>query len=162
VGRLSFLITGTVLAMFVMGRAESFLAHRGLGGSQAWAQDWYDSSGDSSSEADDSESKSKTPPPDIAGTYTGTIDDHKEGSGAFTMEITQTGGKLSGSFFDFFNSGTISGTVTSKDKVKMRLKVSGKCGATFHGEFEDGDQISGVYKVSGCKISDHGTIEATD
>ena len=78
------------------------------------------------------------------------------------MIISQTGGELSGSFSDFFNSGTISGTVTSKDKVKIRLKISGKCGASFHGEFEDGDQISGVYKVSGCKVTDHGTIDATD
>jgi hypothetical protein len=158
VGRISFVIAGMFLATFAFGRVESLVAHRGFGGSQAWAQDWYDSSGDSSS-ADDSQSKSM--PPDISGTYTGTVVDHKAGKSDATIIITQNGGKLSGSFSTGFNHGTVKGTIKANDMLKLRLKIGGTCGANFHGVFENGDEISGVYSVSGCAggNGDHGTVD---
>jgi len=159
--KICFVIAGTALATLMMGQVEKLATHRGFGGSQAWAEQWSDSSGDTSS-AD--EPQSKSPPPDIAGTYTGTVVDHKAGSSSATVIITQNGKKLSGSFSTGFNHGTVKGTIKPNNTVKLRLKVAGTCGANFHGVFENGDEIAGVYVVSGCASGngDHGMVDVTD
>ena len=156
-----FVIAVLFLSSLAIGRAESLLAHRGFAGSAAYAQNWDNSGSDASSTAEP-ETKS---PPNVAGTYSGTIDDHQDGSGPMTMTINQNGKKLTGNFTTFFNSGTIKGSVSTTGKVHARLKVGGTCGASFHGTFENGDEIVGVYNVSGCRPKDngdHGTIDATD
>jgi|HubBroStandDraft_6_1064221.scaffolds.fasta_scaffold235791_2 hypothetical protein len=157
--KIGFVIAGTALAMFAMGRVESLAAHHGFSGSQAWAQQWDDSSGDSSS-ADDSESKSS--PPNVAGTYSGTIEDHRFGAGTISATISQNGSKLSGPWSSSFGSGTLKGKVSSKGTISARLKLKGGCGLNMHGTFENGDEIAGVYTVTGCGKADHGTFDMTD
>jgi len=157
--KLSFVVTGIVLATFVMGRVESLAEHRGFGDSLAWAQAWDDSSDDAASQSD--VSKSKSPPPDVSGTYSGTVEDHRFGGGTISGTISQNGSKLSGSWETDVNggaSGTLKGTVKSNSSVKMKLKIRGACGLNAHGIFENGDEISGVYHVSGCGKPDHGTF----
>jgi hypothetical protein len=156
--KIGIVIAGTTLAMFAMGRVESLAAHHGFIGSQAWAQQWDDSSGDSSS-ADDSESKST--PPDVAGSYTGSIEDHRLGAGTITTMIDQNGSKLSGPVDTSFGSGTMKGKVSSKGTISVRVKLKGSCGLNMHGTFENGDEIAGVYTVTGCGKADHGTFDVT-
>ena len=157
-----FVMAGVFLASFAMARVESLAAHRGFSGSQAWAQDWSDSSGDSPSA--DEPASVPSAPPNISGTYTGMVVDHKLGSGFGTVTLTQNGKKVSGSFSTFFNSGSVKGTVKPNNTLNLRLKVGGTCGANFHGVFENGNEISGVYVVSGCAKGngDHGHIDVTD
>jgi len=113
--KIGFVIAGTALAIFAMGRVESLAAHHGFIGSQAWAQQWDDSSGDSSPAAD---SESKSTPPDVAGTYSGSIKDHRFGAGTITATIDQTGSKLSGTANSSFGGGTLKGKVSSKGTIQ--------------------------------------------
>jgi len=59
----------------------------------------------------------------------------------------------------------IKGNIKSNGKVsmKMRFHIKGKCGYVFTGVFENGDEISGDYKLSGCKgmAPDEGTLDMT-
>jgi len=159
--KIGFVTAGVVLATFVMGRVESLAAHRGFGGSLAWAQQWDDSAGDTSPQDDDSMKKS--PPPDVSGTYSGTIEDHRFGAGTISATISQSGSKLSGSWDATFGGpGTLKGTVKSNGAITARLKIKGGCGLNAHGTFESGDEISGTYQVTGCGRSDHGTFDMTD
>lgn len=97
VGKISFVIAGIVLTTFVMGRVESLAAHRGFGGgSDAWAQSWDDSAGDASSQADDS--LAKMPPPDVSGSWSGLVEDHRFGEGDISATVNQKRAKLSGSW----------------------------------------------------------------
>ena len=81
-GKIGFVITGTVLAMFIMGRVESLAAHRGFGGSSAWAQQWDDPADDASPQ-DDVVSQPELVP-DVSGSYFGTLDDHRFGPGVLS------------------------------------------------------------------------------
>jgi hypothetical protein len=154
VGKISFIVTGTVLAMFVMGRAESFLAHRGLGGSITYAQTWSDL-GDEDSEQDDS----KKAPPQIAGMWDGTAIDHLLGTGTFDLSIDQVGRELSGAVTSELGDGTFSGHIKPNGEIKTKFKVGIKCTLKAHATFDAGaDEITGVYHASHCGKPDHGTF----
>jgi hypothetical protein len=160
VKKIGLIVTGTALAMFGMARIESLAAHRGFSGSTAFAQQWTDPSDDSAT--DDSATPSV---PDITGSYSGTLDDHKLGIGDVSMDITQTGKKITGSWTATFGGpGTLKGVVTSKGRVLARLKITGQgaCGLNVEGKFANGNEISGHYQVTGCGHSDHGTFDMTD
>jgi hypothetical protein len=156
-GKLSVATVGIIFSTFVVGRVASLGSHRGLGGSIAWAQTW-----DDTAEAPDA----KTPPPDISGSYSGPADDHRHGAGTISAMISQTGAVLSGTWETDIHggaSGTLTGTVKSNGSVKMRLTIGGHCGLNVHGIFEHGDEITGVYHVSGCgRKPDFGTFDITD
>lgn len=157
-GKIGFGIAGTVLAMFVMGRAESLGSHCGFGGSIAWAQNWDDPADDA-----DVDSQPATVP-DVSGSYSGTIDDHRKGAFTISATISQAGAKLSGPWSSSFGGGTLKGKVTANSDVTMTLKIHGKggCSLNAHGTFENGDEISVVYHATGCHHSDHGTFDITD
>jgi hypothetical protein len=155
--KIGLMAIGAVLAMFAIGQAGSLIAHRGFAGSTAWAQD---------DEAPDAAIDS-TPPtvPDVSGTYSGQIDDHRKGNGTISATIGQSGNVLSGTWSsDLKAGGKLSGKVNASSDVTMTLKLHGKPGCSLHasGTFENGDEISMVFIAVGCHHSDHGTIDMTD
>ena len=157
--KILFVIAGVFLASFAMTGVEGVGAHRGFGGSMAWAQSWDDS-------ADGDAVDSRTPPPNVAGSYTGMAADHKLGMGAISIDLTQMGSKLSGTWSTDLSGGItgapVSGKVRPNSKVHLKLEVNRHCSLNFQGTFENGDEISGVYVASGCGSSDHGTADVTD
>ena len=157
--KILFVIAGVFLASFAMAQAEGVGAHRGFGGSIAWAQSWDDS-------AEGDAVDSRTPPPNVAGSYTGMASDHKFGMGAISIDLTQTGSKLSGTWSTDLGGGVsdepVSGKVRPNSKVHLKLTISHHCSLNFQGIFEHGDEISGVYVASGCGSSDHGAADVTD
>jgi hypothetical protein len=156
VGKIIFVMAGIFLATFAMGRVESFAAHRGFGGSLAWAQSWGDLSGDASPQTGDSQAQ--TAPPNIAGPWVGTIDDHHFGEGDLSFEFTQNGSKLKGTYDSSFGGGKLKGKIKSDGSISAALKIEGSCVLAAHGTLEAGE-ITGVYHAAGCARSDHGTFE---
>jgi hypothetical protein len=99
---LGFMIAGVAIALFATGGVVKLYAHRGFAGSTAWAEQ-------PDSSADDQDAASKQIEPDITGSYTGTLDDHKRGPGDLSADITQTGPKVFGSWSSSADGG-ITGT----------------------------------------------------
>jgi hypothetical protein len=100
--------------------------------------------------------------PDVSGSYSGTIQDAKLGSGAISADIIQNGSDLTGSWdASFGGPGTLKGKVKPNSKVHARLKITGGkgCGLNIEGTFQNGNEIAGKYQVTGCKKSDHGTFD---
>jgi hypothetical protein len=179
--KINLVIAVTALAMSAMGHVESLAAHRGLSGSAAFAQESSDqtdaasSQGDSEADANADADADADDGADNAvsagGVYSGTIQDANLDDGMISAAITQIHGKISGTFVATFTSadygpGFVKGKISSNGKITalLRFHLKGKCGLTFHGTFENGDEISGDYKVTGCKKTapDHGTFQMTD
>jgi hypothetical protein len=164
-GKIGFVITGVALAIFAIGRVGSLVAPRSFGGSTAWAQQWDDPADD----APPQDGVDSQPPsvPNVAGSYFGSVEDSRFGSGALGVGIDQHGKKLSGSSSFAFASGVgaVKGNVTSKGKVNLRLVVPGRkkgCHLNAHGTFMNGDEIKGNYVVIGCGEPENGTFDMTD
>ncbi len=155
-------IACTALAMFAIGRVESLAAHRGFAGSTACAQSWDDP-------ADDTAAGSPSTLPNIAGSYTGNVSDHRFGDGTISATISQggpSGGVLSGSWDTDIGGGVtgapLKGKVKPNNAVTLKLKIHGNCGLIAHGTFENGDEIKGVYHAFGCGGPDHGNFDIFD
>ena len=149
--RIGFATVAAALAIFAIGQVAA---------STAWAQSWDDP-------ADEAVDSASPTVPDISGTYSGNIDDHRKGSGTISATITQTGNVLSGTWISTGNAaggGKLNGKVNASSDVTMTLKLHGKGGCSLNavGTFENGDEISMVYHAVGCHHSDHGTIDMTD
>jgi hypothetical protein len=159
--KIGLIVICAALTTFAMGRVESLAAHRGFAGSTAWAQSWDDS-------ADDAASTQSPTLPNVAGTYSGSIEDHRFGNGTISATISQggtSGGVLSGSWSTDVGGGitsSLKGKVLANSSVTLRLKVRGACHLVAHGTFENGDEIVGVYHASGCGGADHGHFDMTD
>ncbi len=159
-GKIGFVMGVTVLAMFMMGRVESLAAHRGFGGSTAWAQQGDDPAGDASPQ--DAFVAQPDAVPDVSGTWSGALEDHRFGHGDVFVEISQNGSKLSGSWDSNLDNGVgggLKGKVRPNNKVHLRLKIKGNCGLNAQGTFQNGDEIAGNYQANGCSKSDHGSFD---
>lgn len=161
--KIGLVIVGAALSMFAMGSAG---AHRGFGGSVAYAQESVDPAGDASSQ-DDADIDS-APSVKASGVYSGTITDSSLGAGMISASITQIHSKLIGTFVATFVSsnfgpGFVKGKIKSNGAITARLKFSlkGKCGLNFHGTFQNGNEISGNYTMTGCGMSDSGSFDMT-
>jgi hypothetical protein len=158
VRKVVFVIAVVFLSSFAMGRAQSLVAHKGFAGPAAYAQSW-----DDSASADVADSHT---PPNVSGSYTGMATDHKFGMGTISVDLTQTGSKLSGTWSTDLGGGVtdapVSGKVRPNSKVHLKLTISHHCSLNFQGIFENGDEISGVYVASGCGSPDHGMADVTD
>lgn len=147
--KLGFVIGATALAMLTMGRFETLAAHRGFGGSVACAQELNDYS----SALDDVDSESDV---SAGGVYSGTITDSGEGEGTISAAISQIHSKLIGTFVATFTSdnygpGFVKGKIKNGViKARLRFSLKGKCGLSFHGTFQNGNEITGTYKMTGC------------
>jgi hypothetical protein len=169
-------IAAIALAVFVVGRVENPRAGRGFGGSIAWAQEPDDQADDALSPDDassqaDSASQDDTDSideatPSAGGIYSGTVMDNNMGAGAISAAIGQTRSKLSGVWQDtFVPPAFLKGSIKKNGKIslKMRFHIKGNCGYVFNGVFENDDEISGNYKLTGCKgmEPDAGTLDMT-
>jgi hypothetical protein len=113
--------------------------------------------------SDDAANSQPDSVPNVAGSYTGTLEDRRFGAGEISADVVQNGSKLSGTWDATFGGpGTIKGSVKSSGKVHARLKIKGGCGVTIKGVFQGGDEIVGTYKVTGCGKSDGGTFDMFD
>jgi hypothetical protein len=177
-------IAGVALAMFVGGRA-------GLGRSPvAWAQEAQDQAADLQSdeaaaqdgeasqdesaapqdesaaqnEAEGNEPSAKSTPVSASGVYSGTVMDANQGAGTISAAISQIRGRITGAWQDtFVPPAFIAGTLSAKGTMSlhMRFHITGNCGYLFSGVFQNGDEISGKYNLTGCKgmKPDHGSLD---
>jgi hypothetical protein len=158
---LGFMVAGVAIALFATGGVVKLHAHRGFAGSTAWAEQPDGS-------ADDGDIAADPTVPDINGSYTGTLDDHRNGGNSLSAIIGQRGPKLFGTWSssdDGGITGNLKGKVKANGEVKMKLKIDDGnltgCALTADGTFEDGDEISGVYHLDNCAGPDHGTFDMT-
>jgi hypothetical protein len=175
--KIGVMIAGIALATLVVNRVGNLGAGRGFSGSIAWAQEADDSAADAASQ-DDATSQDDSAAQDSAdsteaktivsagGVYSGTVMDNDKGAGTISAAISQIHAKLIGTWQDtFVPPAFIVGTITAKGKISMRMRfhLTGNCGYLFTGVFENGNEISGSYTLSGCKgmAPDHGTLQMT-
>jgi hypothetical protein len=130
------------------------------------ADSWSDSSSDAQS------SDAKSPPPNLAGSWSGSLQDNQFGAATLSMDITQTKNKKKiGGTFDiegidtpnFSESGTVAnGSVNgNQGKVTFNFKVSKNCAPKVKATLSNGNtMMTGSYfqKTKHCKAS--GTFTA--
>ncbi|MGA6974621.1 MAG: hypothetical protein WBY93_23535 [Candidatus Binatus sp.] len=167
-----FVVLVFALALFLPARIGLLLAKGQAQGSVAWAQD--------ASDADDSADVSTEPataPPDIAGDWSGDVDDNNPDIGErdFSIEIFQKkskfngnweiGSGLTGSFKGKIKADGESLTLKLKRKhSKCRITAEGTLGTTtpdVAGLLEEVPEISGTYKASAkkCDGAEGGTFQ---
>jgi hypothetical protein len=138
--------------------------HGRFGSATAWATSWLDDS-DNGNEI---EPDKKAPPPNIAGAWSGSIDDNDAGTGSLSLDVTQKNSKINGEFDCYFGSGSFSGSINSAGVIKFTAKLEGSCKGTCHlqvnASLPHPTEMSGTYKVQGCKHAkgDSGTFLVTD
>ncbi len=167
--RIGITIVTTLLAVFGIGHIRALVTHGQFGCAVASAQEGWDDGGSGASESDEVSTepeKAKTPP-DIAGVWSGTADDFKNGPSTISLDIAQNGKKLSGTYSADFGGGAFKGSINGKDVVKGTLKVEAGCHITMVGLLIEPTEISGAYKWVNCGRDktlkhDHGTFDVTD
>lgn len=89
----------------------------------------------------------------MAGTWTGSIDDVRNGAGTLTLELTQIKSAVGGTFsIDFPSDGSPSGTVKGDakgEKVKLELTATNQnhaCRVRLTGKVLSLDEYKGSYK----------------
>ena len=98
-------------------------------------------------------SDSKAPPAQMAGTWTGPIDDVKNGEGTLTLDLTQINSAVGGTFsIDSPTENNPSGTVKGDakgEKVKLELTATNQnhaCEVRLTGKVLSLDEYKGSYK----------------
>jgi len=96
---------------------------------------------------------SKTPPAQMKGTWTGPINDVKNGAGTLTLDLTQVKTTVGGTFSaDWSNQNNPSGSVHGKangNKVTLTVAATNQshaCKVQFTGEVLTLDEYKGTYK----------------
>jgi hypothetical protein len=164
-GKIGVALLSIQLAFFAIAGLANIVGHGGFAGSSASAQSLID--GSAASDADDSSptpDAKKKPPADIAGFWSGPIDDSIFGEGTFNVTIDETAkGKLSGSWNDTFGgSGNFKGTVNSKGETRFNLRGGGACRASGVGLLVSADELTGTYRLEHCgkqEKGEHGTLD---
>ena len=141
----------------------AMLAGVALIGSPAHAQDLVSPEPYQSPTAD----KHKAPPLDVAGMWSGPVEDNKAGPGTITLEFTQTGGTVGGTYeldfpdSDLFSEGSLTGKATSKS-LKFKFHPDGtkkSCHGIFASTSATSGNVIGKYHAAGC--SDGNNEKAT-
>jgi hypothetical protein len=92
------------------------------------------------------------PPLDLAGCWSGGVDDNSQGSGSGFLYFVQNGKKLgAGTFAGLsFNSLSAGGDLTGKTNSKtFHLKFHKKqCNVSFHGTIDSSGDLTGMYHLS--------------
>jgi len=104
--------------------------------------------------------------PDVSGDWSGTLTDGNKGSGAFSMMIAQTGGKLSGMWSGFFAAGSspLKGKVSAKGVLHVTLVGEGKCHIVAIATLPNVNHMTANYKYAGCNKElnkDMGSFDVT-
>jgi len=154
------MILTTSLAVFGIGHVRALVAHGQFGCAVAAAASWDDgSSADDATAPDDdavAPDKHKIPPPDVAGEWSGTIDDDFFGLGDIDMGINQKGSKLSGPWASDFGGISFKGSINSGGDIKLNMKAGkGGCHLAAVGGLVAEGEIELTYKVKSCKGSKH-------
>ena len=104
----------------------------------------------------------KSPPPNVAGSWCGSLKDDDEGAGQINLSIKQNGKQLSGNWSDDFGgSGTLTGKI-SGTAVSVKLKdVASKCKIQGNGTLVSPGEITGTYSQYGCHEADGGSFDIT-
>ena len=163
--KIAFAILALGLGLFGVSRVGGIPATIGAYGAVAWAQDSTPADDtvqdDSGGEVIQPESK-KSPPPDVAGPWCGSIEDTDLGPGTISLEVNQKGANLSGSWSDTLGgSGTFKGKIKG-DAITATLKQRDtKCKVAMVGTLVAPDEATGTYSIFGCKQSDGGTFDIT-
>jgi len=169
--KMGVVVAGLALATLLAGRVGN--------GSVAWAQD-ADVQSDEAAAQDEAASqdvdaspdeaygdvaKAKPTPVSANGVYSGTVMDANGGAGTISAAISQIRTKIIGTWQDtFVPPAFIQGTMNAKGKMSLRMKfyIRGNCGYIFSGNFTNGNEISGTYKLTACGRkfpADHGTLD---
>src|ERR1700722_1197608 len=145
--RIGTFLMASVAAGFIL---STFIA---VSSTAAMAQDagaWTlsPSTGEAAAEPD-----SKKAPLDLAGCWSGTIDDSKGGSGTGFLFFVQQGTKLgtgTGAELDIPGSGSASGPLKGKaNSQDFQLGFHGKsCNISFHGKISNSGDLTGMYHLS--------------
>jgi hypothetical protein len=106
--------------------------------------------------------------PNLAGTWTGTIQDSLAGTGALLLTIGQRDTQLSGSWQSTFpdpannNGGNLSGTVGDAS-IALVLSASrpGACSFTVAANRDDDRHFTGTYASFNCGRAQGGTLDVT-
>jgi hypothetical protein len=153
------LIVTTTLAVFGIGHVRALIAHGQFGCAVAAAQSWDGGS----SETDDAaaEPDKKAPPPNIAGEWTGNLEDSIFGGYTIAFEIDQNGNKLSGQWSSAFDlaATTIKGSINGNGDLKLTMKAGPKgCHLAAVGQLVTESEIMMTYRIVSCKgiKKDHG------
>ena len=165
--RIGITIVMALLAVFGIGHVRAFVTHGQFGCAVASAQQgWYDGdSGASESDEDSTEPEKAKTPPDVAGDWSGELDDVEQGTHPFSLVVNQTGKKLSGTWNGEIGEGAFKGSINGEGEVKAKFTIEKGCHLKAVGMLVAPDEISGSYKVQNCGKTfkhDHGTFDITD
>jgi hypothetical protein len=142
-----FVLLTFPIALFVSGPIVQLFAHGNPCGHLAWAQDATDTEGDNVP------SEPAAAPPNVQGTWAGSIDDPSLGMVSITFDIFQNQNKLSGTFTTSVNAhGTFKGKIAS-DEMTTTLKLTQhhhNCRVTTVGKLVDPTDINGTYTSRHC------------
>lgn len=165
-----------VLGIAVFAFAMSIGSRAGKPGAVVCPSAWAQEADDAASLQDDDSSQepstapiepgAKPTPISATGVYSGTVMDSVHGAGTISAAISQIHNKINGTWQDtFVPPAFINGTINAKGKMslQMRFFITGKCGYLFKGVFQHGNEISGTYKLNGCKgmKPEHGSLDMT-
>ena len=144
----AFVLLTFPIALLASGPIVNLFAHGNPYDNLAWAQDATDS--------DQGESVPSEPaaaPPNVQGTWAGSIDDPSLGMFNITLDIFQNQNKLNGTFTTSVNAhGTFKGKIAS-DEMTITLKLKQNhhsCTVTTVGKLVDPTDINGTYTSKHC------------
>jgi hypothetical protein len=129
------------------------------------SQDAYGSPTDGDVSGAKAKPTAKPTPVSAGGVYSGTVTDANRGAGTISAAISQIRTKVIGTWQDtFVPPAFISGTINAKGTMSLRMRfyLKGNCGYLFSGNFKNGNEISGAYKLTACPkgtAPDHGTLD---
>ena len=161
--KIGFAIVALQIGIFATATGLDVITDGRVGVTSALAQ-WP-----SQTESSDSANVASVPdatPPDVSGDWNGTLTDTNKGTGAFSMTITQTGGKLSGMWTAFFAGGSspLKGKVNGKGIVHITLVGEGKCHIVAIANLPSANEMVASYKYKGCNKElkqDFGAFDVT-
>ena len=109
-----------------------------------------------------SESSKRTSPPAVQGTWCGPMNDNHFGLANISMDISQRGSKLSGTWTSSLGrSGTLKGKIAGSAVSLTLQEKDNVCRAAVNGTLVQSDEITGNYTIFGCHQSDGGTFDMT-
>lgn len=151
------------LALFAIGGLADVVGHGRLGVSMASAQSRSDGLHTSDDDKGSSNSYAKAAPPDIAGDWSGTVEDSIFGDGTFNVTIYETAkGKLSGSWSDSFGfEGEFKGKINSKGATHFDFH-NGRCHAIGVGMLVSADELTSIFRLKNCgeaEKGEHGMLD---
>lgn len=115
------------------------------------------------------ESSSPSAPvvPNVAGTWTGTVNDAVTGQGTVRLTITQSGSSLAGTWATTYaivsknNSGSLTGTATSTNVTATLIPTSPTACPFTAVASRNGNAMSGTYATFNCAMAVSGSINVS-